>query len=93
VACVTESAIRSNRVTLVLDRGNQCIVTDQGVIEVHTYSFASYVDNHCAYTVERPERALDGGFAGCARDFGYRNDLCAHHDYLSNLGRAPTVGS
>src|ERR1700679_2946197 len=81
VACITESAIRRDRVTLVLDRGNQCVLTDQGVIEVHAYAFAGYVDDHRAYTVEWAERALDGGLAGRARDFGYRNDRCAH-DYL-----------
>jgi hypothetical protein len=80
VACVTKSAFGSNRVTLVLDRGNQCVVTDQGGIEVHAYSLPGYVDNHCAHTVERAERALDGGLASRARDFGYRYDLSAHDD-------------
>jgi hypothetical protein len=57
-------------------------VTDQSLIEVHPYSPGSYIDNGGVYTIERVEGFLNGGLASGARDFGYRNDRCAHGDYL-----------
>jgi hypothetical protein len=66
VVCVIASAIRCNRVTLALDRGHQCVVTDQGVIEVHAYSLGGYVDNGRVYAIERVERFLEGGLASRA---------------------------
>jgi hypothetical protein len=69
-----ESAMRGNRVTMVLDRGNRSIVTDQSLIEVHADLLAGNVDNHRAYTGERAEGVPDGDLAGLARDLGYQND-------------------
>jgi hypothetical protein len=57
-------------------------VTDQSLIEVHAYSLGGYIDNGRVYAIERVERTFDGGLASGARDFGYRNDRCAHRGYL-----------